>query len=354
MRGLRVALVGAGAVGNEAARHLAMAGCGEILVIDPDRVEESNLSRSVFFRSPGVRMGENKANALALSAAAGFPDTRFSHLGVEVADAGWARLRDCALILCAVDRDSARLETARIATRLGVPMADAGLSTQNTGRGRVTWFPATAEAACFGCRLTARRRRELLTTWRSSVHPCGAPPAEPGGFASTPTMAALTGALLVDTALRSMMNPMKQPGAFSLELEIAPGFTAARVEHRQSPDCPFHTAPPTLMAAKNAPFSTFLGEMTWSWEWSLCLDAECLQCRHRWMPAQRVARFLREGRCPQCVSPQVRMIESLRQISAASPWARFAPEQIGLPPDHLYTCDTSSSSPESPPAGASA
>src|SRR3954468_17925425 len=46
----RILLVGAGALGNEIAKLLALIGSGQTLVYDPDRIERSNLSRSVLFR----------------------------------------------------------------------------------------------------------------------------------------------------------------------------------------------------------------------------------------------------------------------------------------------------------------
>ena len=46
----KVMVVGAGALGNEIIKNLAMIGVGNLLVCDIDRVENSNLSRSVLYR----------------------------------------------------------------------------------------------------------------------------------------------------------------------------------------------------------------------------------------------------------------------------------------------------------------
>src|SRR5450432_4196431 len=46
----RVLVVGAGALGNEIVKNLALLGVGHVLVADLDKVENSNLSRSVLFR----------------------------------------------------------------------------------------------------------------------------------------------------------------------------------------------------------------------------------------------------------------------------------------------------------------
>ena len=47
----KVLVVGAGALGNEVLKNLALIGVGTIVVIDLDEVEPSNLSRSVLFRA---------------------------------------------------------------------------------------------------------------------------------------------------------------------------------------------------------------------------------------------------------------------------------------------------------------
>jgi len=47
----RVLVVGAGALGNEVVKNLALLGVGTTFLIDLDEVEPSNLSRSVLFRA---------------------------------------------------------------------------------------------------------------------------------------------------------------------------------------------------------------------------------------------------------------------------------------------------------------
>ncbi|MHB1500723.1 MAG: HesA/MoeB/ThiF family protein [Candidatus Dormibacteria bacterium] len=58
----RVAIIGCGGLGGPAALHLAGAGVGRILLIDPDRVGLDNLHRQVAFRTPDI--GRLKVDAL--------------------------------------------------------------------------------------------------------------------------------------------------------------------------------------------------------------------------------------------------------------------------------------------------
>lgn len=63
LRSARVLVVGAGGLGGPVALYLAAAGVGEIGVMDPDRVDVTNLHRQVLFRTPDV--GSLKVEAAA-------------------------------------------------------------------------------------------------------------------------------------------------------------------------------------------------------------------------------------------------------------------------------------------------
>jgi molybdopterin/thiamine biosynthesis adenylyltransferase len=57
LRYSKVLVVGAGALGNEVIKNLALAGVGSITIIDSDRVEKSNLSKCILFRVPSSEFG---------------------------------------------------------------------------------------------------------------------------------------------------------------------------------------------------------------------------------------------------------------------------------------------------------
>ena len=74
LAGLHVVVVGAGAIGNEVVKNLALMGVGRIDVCDFDRVELHNLTRSIFLREADV--GRSKAAAVAERAAEVDPNVR--------------------------------------------------------------------------------------------------------------------------------------------------------------------------------------------------------------------------------------------------------------------------------------
>src|SRR5580765_3563061 len=81
---LRFAVIGAGALGNEVVKTLGLLGAGAVMIVDPDLIERSNLSRSVFFREADC--GRPKALVLSAALAAVFPDTRWDSRNCEIAD----------------------------------------------------------------------------------------------------------------------------------------------------------------------------------------------------------------------------------------------------------------------------
>ena len=73
IRGSRVLVVGAGAVGNEVAKNLALLGVGRLTLVDKDTVERSNLNRCIFFRERDV--GRKKVHVVRRALRAAAPET---------------------------------------------------------------------------------------------------------------------------------------------------------------------------------------------------------------------------------------------------------------------------------------
>lgn len=328
MSPLRLAVVGLGALGSEVARILALCGAGDLLLIDPDRIESSNLSRSTLYGPADI--GRLKAEVLVQRLRERCTNICLHGLTEEIADTGWGLLEHRHLIFCCVDRDSARLETARISTRLGVPMCDGGLGGPRAELGRVSYFPGK-DGACFCCRLTSARRRELLAEWQSQPHPCGGPESDPVR-ASTPIIASVAAGFTVDSGLRALGTTE----AFSIDIHLGLHPELHRLSLVQSADCPFHNHAESPLRPVPTTFAEALaGCESLRWEWPICTAAKCLACGHQWTPNLRVAR-LRTSSCPACKQSGILALESLQSITSHSPQVHQSPESLGLPPHHLF------------------
>src|SRR5262245_61846222 len=83
----RVLVIGAGALGNEVIKNLALLGVGNLAIVDMDRVELSNLARSILFRERDE--GEPKALCAAKAAREIYPEINVEpFVGNVLADLG--------------------------------------------------------------------------------------------------------------------------------------------------------------------------------------------------------------------------------------------------------------------------
>jgi len=142
-----VLVVGAGALGNEVVKNLALVGVGRILVIDRDVVEASNLARCVFFRAEDE--GNPKAEVLARRAAELNPDVRIAPIVGDVRSLGTGIAYRVDAIVGALDNREARLYCNRLAARSGRSWIDGAIEALS-GVARVFNPPEV----CYECTLT--------------------------------------------------------------------------------------------------------------------------------------------------------------------------------------------------------
>jgi adenylyltransferase/sulfurtransferase len=311
-------VVGLGALGSQLVEQLASRGAGELLLIDFDRVEPANIGRDPSYTSDDV--GAWKAEAMARRCRERFRATRFEAAVAEIADVGWEALRNFEVLFGCVDRDSARLEMARIATRLARPVCDGGLSGS---RGRVSWFTD----CCFGCRLTAARRRGLLQEWQSRPYPCGAAksPQQATGISKA---AAFTARVMARRAAEMALS------SYTLEIQVEPEPSVEQFALRRNSSCPFHEA--TGLTPLPRTFGEALNQAREvGWEWPICTSARCFRCGLEWRPMIRAARLRSRGCCPACGFARLLEVETVRSVTQGSAWAAVLPKDLGLPENHL-------------------
>jgi molybdopterin-synthase adenylyltransferase len=152
LAGLTIGVAGAGGLGSHVIQQLVHLGIGRILVVDPDRVAPSNLSRLVgasrldaTFRRPKTLV------ARRLSRRVGGP-SRVTELRGSVTEEALARrLLECDLIVGCTDNQWSRTVLNAIAYQYYVPVIDLGVELQTAGAmgGRITWL--APGSACLWC-----------------------------------------------------------------------------------------------------------------------------------------------------------------------------------------------------------
>jgi molybdopterin/thiamine biosynthesis adenylyltransferase len=147
----RLVVVGAGAVGNEVIKNLALLGVGEIHIYDRDSIEIHNLTRSVLFRESDV--GQPKAACAATRARELDP----SVLVIPYAGDFWTTLTLRAVgaataVFCCVDNFEARIRLNRLCAIAGTPLINVGIDSRFAV---VERFPFTRveRVPCYECGL---------------------------------------------------------------------------------------------------------------------------------------------------------------------------------------------------------
>ena len=145
----RIMVVGAGALGNELVKNLTLLGVGNILILDMDSIESSNLTRSVLFRRSDV--GRFKAEIAAERAIEINPDVNAVGIVANIIDdIGLGVFRRMDVVLGGLDNREARLAINQSCYKVNKPWIDGAIEVLN-GFARV-FVPG--QGACYECTMT--------------------------------------------------------------------------------------------------------------------------------------------------------------------------------------------------------
>src|SRR5262245_64028022 len=141
----RILVVGVGGLGSPAAMALAGAGVGTIGLVDPDRVEPSNLHRQPLYGEADV--GRPKVDAAAARLRAGHPRLRVETAAVRFVAGSSALLGGFDVVLDGTDSVAAKFDVNDAAVAAGVPLVHAGAIGWQAQL--LTVLPGTS--ACYRC-----------------------------------------------------------------------------------------------------------------------------------------------------------------------------------------------------------
>ncbi|MEX2169433.1 MAG: ThiF family adenylyltransferase [Pirellulales bacterium] len=223
-------VVGAGALGNELVKNLALLGWGRILVADLDRIEDSNLSRSVLYREQDN--GAFKSEIAARAAKDIYPQIR-SHcfVGNVIHDLGLGVFRWADIVLGGLDNREARLAINRSCWKFGRPWID-GAIEQIQGCARV-FVP---DGPCYECtmseadwKLLERRRSCNLLSRREM---------ESGKTPTTPTISSIIAGVQCQEAVKLMHGIPVMSGQGWMFHGLSGD--SYQIEYQRDPDCYSH------------------------------------------------------------------------------------------------------------------
>ncbi|MBJ7458384.1 MAG: ThiF family adenylyltransferase [Thermoleophilaceae bacterium] len=213
----RVLVVGAGALGNELVKCLALLGVGRITVVDFDHVEHSNLSRGVFMRESDV--GKPKAVVVAMRANDLNPEVEVEALTGDLrVELGVGLVAEYDVILGGLDSRIARLRLNALAQKAGVPYIDGAIEGL-IGVARVF----TPESSCYECTLSDRAL--AMINQRRSCALLSAEDISNGRTPTTATSASLIAAIQVQEAIKLIQGA---PGCDTL---VGKGFVFNGTTH---------------------------------------------------------------------------------------------------------------------------
>jgi adenylyltransferase/sulfurtransferase len=332
-----VMVVGAGALGNEVVKNLALMGVGHILIVDFDTVEMANLSRSVLFRESDS--SRDKAEVAAARVKELNPNVKVQYLHGDISNqVGLGIFRRMDVIIGCLDNREARLAVNRFAYWVGKPWVD-GAIQELYGLVRV-FIPG--QGACFECSLTEQARRDLAV--RYSCPLLARENVLLGKVPTTPTIASIIGAMQAQEALKLIHGMPVQPGKVThfngLTNEMHTSAYTAREDceshwsYGEITELPISAGTTTLADLARIVKADLGPETVIELDQELILSLTCPQCgTHEDILKPMSLVGFKAAHCPTCGI--LREIEMTHTITGQEPFARMSLAAAGIPPLHV-------------------
>lgn len=208
VRDARVLVAGAGALGNEVVKDLALFGVGHIYVADFDRIEVSNLTRSVLFREADAFSHAYKADVVARRAMEINPQIKATPIvGNLFSEVGLGLYRSADVVIGCLDSRLARYQLNRLCMRAGKSWVDGSIENL-TGVVRVF----TPGVSCYECGLSREEFNNIML--RTGCADVVRAQGKAGRVATTPVSASIIGAMQVQEAMKIIHLDTLEPGTY--------------------------------------------------------------------------------------------------------------------------------------------
>lgn len=208
VKNARVLVAGAGALGNEVVKNLALFGVGCIYVVDFDRIELSNLTRSVLFREEDAHQHNYKAEVVAKRSMEINPQIKVIPIvGNLFSEVGLGIYRSVDVVIGCLDSRIARYLLNRLSMRAGKSWIDGSIENM-TGVVRVY----TPEMSCYECGLSREEFNNIML--RTGCADVVRTQGSAGRVATTPISASIVGAMQVQEAMKLIHLVEDEPAPF--------------------------------------------------------------------------------------------------------------------------------------------
>lgn len=208
VRNAKVLVVGAGALGNEVIKNLTLFGVGTIFVCDFDRIELSNLTRSVLFREKDAYEHSYKAEVAAKRAMEINPQIKVIPIvGNLFSEVGLGIYKDVDVVIGCLDSRIARYLLNRLCMRVGKTWIDGSIENM-TGVVKV-YSPGVN---CYECNLSREEFNNIML--RTGCADVVRSQTSAGRVATTPISASIVGAMQAQEAMKIIHTSDGEPTPF--------------------------------------------------------------------------------------------------------------------------------------------
>lgn len=208
VKNAKVLVAGAGALGNEVIKNLTLFGVGSIYICDFDRIELSNLTRSVLFREEDAYKHAYKAEVAAQRAMEINPQIKvYPIVGNLFSDIGLGLYKDVDVIIGCLDSRIARYLLNRLCMRVGKTWIDGSIENM-TGVVKV-YAP---EVNCYECNLSREEFNHIML--RTGCADVVRAQTSAGRVATTPVSASIVGAMQAQEAMKIIHSSENEPTPF--------------------------------------------------------------------------------------------------------------------------------------------
>lgn len=355
----KILVVGAGAIGNETLKNLALLGVGKMFICDMDTISISNLSRTVLFGMEDVGKYKAEVAAKHVVRMSNHPDCKVDYFVGDVSNKlGHGVFRRFDIILGCLDNMLTRSNVNRRCCLFRKPYMDAGISGLGLSL-NVHHYP---ESSCLECGMDVKDiARERMIRYSCDVFKKRA--IYEGHAATVLISTAIVSALQVQEAIKAL----HQMNGIELEVPIQYGrkyyyqgmnhlFESMRIPVKE--DCSAHFSYDEVIEAQLSSANTLrqaLEALSGMLGYECVIDtypdsafvtkAKCIRCHKDITVNKPMADiYSDELYCANCAktdeggyTPDYQAIDVFSADMAEQYMLDFSLEELGIPPLHVLT-----------------